>query len=183
MEKIIFLIETARFKERFNKFHTEVQNLNIFDVKSKKSLDYLLRNGYSYKQQEKKQYINKRTFASNKRASMDSLNIALQNEGPFTYNINKPEQKQLNISQSSQDLYKELFTDRFNKLSQRFYKPRNSSKDSGRQIISEEVKKKKIFNELEFNLNLKEMFQTLDEEDLKKLKKLHANYAAQKKQN
>lgn len=174
----------------------EKQCENMFDVQSNKKLDSILKHGYSFKHQEKKHYHAQRCPAGSRKANQEFLNATMQNKSMMSYIQNKPISRESsgNLSVSGQNLYAELFTDRYIKLTQSIMDSMPENDRNGSQIIQEEhtvgekqvanefdkAKKNRIYKELGMNINLKEIFQDMNYNDLMKLRKLHVLQAKQK---
>lgn len=174
----------------------EKQCDNMFDVESNKKLDSILKHGYSFKHQEKKHYHAQRCPAGSKRASQEFLSATMQNKSMMSCIQNRPVQRENsgNLSVSGQNLYAELFTDRYIKLTQSIMDSFQEPEHNGSQIITEghnvnekqvseefdKAKKNRIYKELGMNINLKEIFQGMNYDDLMKLRKLHVLQASQK---
>ncbi len=172
---------------------------NFFDIKSNKKLDYILRHGYSFKHHEKKHFHAKKSVDAFKKAGKEFLNVTMHNKSLMDYLQPKPTSKEdsLSMSMSSQNLYAELFNDRYRKLTQNILfnaqdqetpgqaQPRDSAEESKGEVdkVTEELnnaKRNRMYKELGMNLNLKEIFNGLNYDELMRLKKLHVLYANQR---
>eukprot|EP01022_Parablepharisma_sp_SALTPOND_P033142 TRINITY_DN88213_c1_g1_i1.p1 TRINITY_DN88213_c1_g1~~TRINITY_DN88213_c1_g1_i1.p1 ORF type:complete len:483 (+),score=50.69 TRINITY_DN88213_c1_g1_i1:1495-2943(+) len=184
-------------RDCFNTFNVNVFDKpteNFFDVKSNKKLDYILRHGYSFKYHEKKHFNAKKSVDAFKKANKDFLNMTMQNKSLMNYMQPKPLSKEnsLSMSMSSQNLYAELFNDRYRKLTQNIMfnaqdpeMPQQNEliEESKGEVVSEELnnaKRNRMYKDLGMNLNLREIFGGLSYEDLTKLKKLHVLHATQR---
>jgi hypothetical protein len=193
--------EIASIRDCFNSLRVNVFEkpvVNIFDVKSNRKLDYILRHGYSFKHHEKKHYRSQKSLAAYKRANQDFLNVTLHNKSVMDCLHPKPAAKDesLSLSLSTQNAYAELFNDRYRKLAQNIMESaQDEEKAAGEQKpgdprmpmaegrVADELsnaKKNRIYKDLGMNLNLKEMFHDLNYDELMKLRKLHVLYATQK---
>jgi len=167
-------------------------NDNLYQEKNHRRLSSILKNGYSFKHQEKKQYYAQRSEAANLKVNQEMLSMSLNSRSILSFAQQKASQKDLaeNLSNSSQNLYAELFTDRCIKLTQSIVgtlqeDTHNKSRFEGvtEARVTEELnkaKKNKMYKELGMNLNLKEIFQGFNYDDLMKLRKLHVLHATQK---
>lgn len=191
-------------RDCFNAFNVNVFDKpteNFFDIKSNKKLDYVLRHGYSFKHHEKKHFTAKKSVDAFKRANKDFLNITVQNKslmGSIQPRASSNDAS-LSISMSSQNLYAELFNDRYRKLTQSIMvNAQETGENSVRNEDSKEMplmqegkaceeinnaKKNRMYKDLGMNLNLKEIFNELNFDELRKLKKLHVLYASSKTKN
>jgi len=178
----------------------EKPNQNFFDIKSNKKLGYILQHGYSFRQHEKKHYKTKQSVDAYRRAGKEFLNITMQNRSVMEAlsRQSSNDQKTLNMSASSQNLYADLFTERYKKMTRSIMEdlkgPNVLEAKNDEQIeesanlvtedrVAEEfnnAKKNRMYKELGINLNLKEIFTGLNYNDLMKLRKLHVLYATQK---
>ena len=103
----------------------------------------------------------------------------------------------LSISMSSQNVYAELFNDRYKKLTQNVLFNAQETDQQQQQQDQEQIdesksevekvadelnnaKKNRMYKDLGMNLNLKEIFNDLNYDELMKLKKLHVLYANQR---
>ncbi len=168
---------------------------NFFDVKSNKKLGYILQNGYSCRHHEKSQYNNKKCAAAYLQSNREFLNVSMQNRSMLEY-LHQPKgegkQPQLNMSASGQSLYADLFNERYKNLTKSIAdsmrepeKPEESKpgEEMTEAKATEELnnaKRNRVYKDLGLNLNLKEIFSGMDYNELKKLKKLHVLYAAQR---
>lgn len=187
-------------RDCFNTFNVNIfdkPSENFFDVKSNKKLEYILRHGYSFKHHEKKHFQAKKSVDAFKKANKDFLNVTKHNQSLVDYLENKPSRhnSSMSMSLSSQNLYAELFNDRYRKLTQSILynaqdnetppvQNQDSEENKGEfEKASEEIanaKKNRVYKELGMNLNLKEIFGGLSYDELTKLKKLHVLYAKQR---
>ncbi len=179
----------------------EKPNANFFDIKSNKKLGYILQHGYSFKHHEKKHYNTKKSVDEYRRAGQEFLNVTMQNrsvmESLCPAKIEpRSSGASLNMSASSQNLYADLFTDRYRKLTKSIIEdlkvstPTPAPEKAAEEptLVTEErvaeefnnAKKNRMYKELGINLNLKEIFGGLGYNDLMKLKKLHVLYATQR---
>ena len=166
---------------------------NFFDIKSNKKLGYVLQHGYSFRHHERKHFNVKKSVDAYRRANQEFLNLTIQNRSMMDGLQPKSGQKlprQINMSASSQNLYADLFTDRYRKLTQSIMdelqdssKNLSAKKEEGVSEVRDEVsnaKVNRVYKELGLNLNLKEIFGGLNSDELMKLKKLHVLYATQR---
>jgi len=190
----------VNIRDCFNTFNVNVFDKpaeNFFDVKSNKKLDYILRHGYSFKHHERRHFNTQKSVDAFKKANKDFLNLTLHNKSLMDYFQPKTASKEdsLSISMSSQNLYAELFNDRYRKLTQSVVYnaqepnelPPQSVNEEGKEVNAFEelnnAKRNRMYKDLGMNLNLKEIFNTLNYEELMKLKKLHVLYANQRQKH
>ena len=179
----------------------EKPNDNFFDIKSNRDLGYILKHGYTFRQHERKHYTAKKSVDAYRRAGQEFLNITSQNrsvmESLCQPKVGQKTSGQLNISASSQNLYADLFTERYRKLTKNIMDDLKESDGRRSEIakteeapdsvtedrVTEEfvnAKKNRVYKELGININLKEIFGGLGYDELMKLRKLHVLYANQK---
>ncbi len=192
-------------RDCFNTFNVNIfdkPSENVFDVESGKKLNYILQHGYSFRHHERKHLQAKKSVDAYKKANRDFANVTMHNKSLM--DELQPRRMSaggdsLSMSMSSQNLYAELFNDRYRKLTQSIIHEQEQcdgasagsrSEDNSMAApvpeskVSEELnnaKRNRIYKELGLNLNLKEIFNTMDYNQLMKLKKLHVLYASRSK--
>jgi len=79
-------------------------------------------------------------------------------------------------------LYNDLFTERYKIMSQTLQNSVNDVSKSAASISQElkTAKRQSLYKELNFNVNLERVFDRMDANCLKNVKKMHMLYAAQK---
>jgi hypothetical protein len=161
----------------------------MYNQRSNRKLNLILKNGYTFKHLERRHYYANRSTISNKIANQEFLNATVQNKAMLSCMEHKSQPREgPGLSASSNDIYAEMFTDRYIKLTQSIMDTLQEKESSGSPRVCEgrvteelnNAKKNQIYKELGMNINLKEMFQTLSYDDLMKLRKLHVLHATQK---